>query len=646
MEKIYLGAAYYPELWDMDEVDKDIAKCKELGLNVLRIGEFAWGKMEPQEGKFDFSWLKEVVDKLYQAGIDTVMCTPSSTPPRWLLNKYEETRLVLQDGTRSAVSSRSHTCKTSPIMREKNRIIVTEMAKIFGDHPGVIGWQIDNEIFPYYEGCYCELCQNAFRVYLKNKYGTTEKLNKSWGMSRWSLDYDTFEDIEPPYSKEWRHPSLRTEWHNFQCAQICSYVEEQAEILHNFTNVPVGTDMMPHNVLGYYKLTKNLDIVQFNHYEPAEQLPKTAFFYDYMRPIKERPFWVTETQVGWNGGVYSEFGYRPQGNCYVNTWLPIAKGAEMNMYWLFRTHPNGHELAHGALISSAGRLYRTSEEVVRVGKDFEKCKDFLRKSQVKSKIALHYSNTSEINFTSASLLKGLNYQEMIYRNFYDAFRHYNVDVIDTPHALDGYEIFISPFTTTLQEYGFEERVRAWVENGGVWIVGPMSDVLDENTCKYTNAPYSFLEEFAGVYTKYQLPIDNNVFQAKWQDGEECKISTCFDAFEPKNSESLVFYANEEFEGLSVITERRIGKGKVVLLGSVPAHKDLRKLVEKEPIAQASENIILVEREGEEKGIIALETEHKDGFIYLDGEYKDCISEKILSGKIEITPYQVLVLKKI
>lgn len=646
MKKIYLGAAYYPELWDMSEVEKDIAKCKELGINALRIGEFAWGKMEPQEGKFDFSWIQEVVDKLYKAGIDVVMCTPSCTPPRWLLNKYEETRFVLQDGTRSAVSSRFHPCKTSPKMREKNRVIVTEMAKVFGNHPGVIGWQIDNEIFPYQDGCYCELCQNAFREYLKEKYGTVEKLNKSWGMYRWSLNYDSFEDIKPPYSKEWRHPSLRTAWHKFQCTQICSYVEEQAEILHHFTNKPVGTDMMTMNTLGYYSLNDKLDVVQFNHYETAKDLPKTAFYYDFMRPIKERPFWVTETQVGWNGGVYADFGYRPQGNCYVNTWLPIAKGAEMNMYWLFRAHPNGHELAHGALISSAGRQYRTVDEVAKVGQEFEKCKEFLQKSKVKSKIALHYSSTAEINFTSASILKGLNYQEMIYRNFYGALKHYNVDVIDTAHTLDGYEILISPFTTTLREYGFEERVRAWVEQGGVWIVGPMSDIMDENTCKYTNAPYSFLEEFAGVYTKYQLPVDNDVFQAKWQDGSVSKVSACFDAYETKDSKSLAVYANGEFEGLSVITERKIGKGKVVLLGSVPSIDVLRKLISIEPIEQASDNVIIVERTGEEDGIIILETENKEGDVFLKSCYKDLCNGELYCGKMTLNPYEVRVLQKL
>ena len=187
MDKVYLGAAYYPELWDEDELEKDIARCKEVGVNCLRIGEFAWGKMEPEEGKFDLSWLVRIVDRLYENGIFTVLCTPTATPPRWMLNKYPEMRMIMHDLVRADVSSRCHVCKTSTVAREKNRGIVTELAKTFAGHKGVVGWQIDNELFPYSEGCYCENCKHAFRSYLKDKFGMTEKLNKAWGMARWSL---------------------------------------------------------------------------------------------------------------------------------------------------------------------------------------------------------------------------------------------------------------------------------------------------------------------------------------------------------------------------------------------------------------------------------------------------------------------------
>ena len=191
-----------------------------------------------------------------------------------------------------------------------------------------------------------------------------------------SLDYNSFEEVEPPYPKQWKHPSLRKAWWDYQCGLIKSFVDEQAEILHKYGCQNVGTDMMAQNCLDYYAVNEKLDIVQYNHYDAASRLPDTAFAYDFLRCVKNKPFWVTETQVGWNGSTFAESGYRPVGNCYANTWLPFAMGAVMNLYWLFRAHPNGHEMGHGALYSSAGRQYRVSEEVKHVAQDFAKCEKF------------------------------------------------------------------------------------------------------------------------------------------------------------------------------------------------------------------------------------------------------------------------------
>ena len=646
MKKIYIGAAYYPELWDESEVEKDIARCKELGVNCLRVGEFAWSKMEPKEGKYDFAWLLRVVEKLHENGIATVMCTPTCTPPRWMLNKYPEMRRVMPDLIKSDVSSRCHVCKSSPVAREKNVQIVTEMAKVFAGVKGIIGWQIDNEIFPYGDGCFCENCKKGFRSYLKEKFGSAEKLNKAWGMARWSLDYNSFEEVEPPYPNQWRHPSLQKAWWDYQCALIKSFTDEQAQILHNYGCGNVGTDMMAQNYLDYYAVNEKLDVVQYNHYDTAERLPDTAFAYDFVRSIKNKPFWIMETQVGWNGSEYAESGYRPVGNCYANTWLPVAKGAEMNLYWLFRAHPNGHEIGHGALYSSAGRSYRVTEEVKRASEDFKKCEEFLTGTCIQSKIALHYSSTAYNDLECAPLLKNFNYRETLMQKYYAAFRHHNVDVIDTQHGLEGYEVIVSPFLATADENGFKERITEWVKAGGTWIVGPMSDIMDENVKRYTHAPYSFLEELAGVYTKYQKPLDNDVFRAQWTNDGECGISTCYDAYECNDgTNSLAHYTAGEFAPLSVITERKVGKGKVILVGSVISHGDLLRLVNRAPIAEASANVILTERTGKEHGIIAVETENKSGYIILNGDYTDLITGKTYSGKTHISPYGVLVLKR-
>ncbi len=640
---IQLGAAYYPELWDPAELASDIEKCKEYGLRLLRVGEFAWGRMEPEEGRFELDWLEELVDRLHESGISVVLCTPTCTPPRWLLNRYPETRQVSPAGVREAASSRCHTCKTSPLMREKNLRVTEQLARRFGNHPGVVGWQIDNELYIYREGCYCPLCRAAFQAYLRERYGSPEELNRRWGMARWSLEYSSFDEVEPPRPDEWRHPSLQTAWRRFMEAQLCSYAREQADMLHRYTRAPVGTDMMPMNTLSYYDMTAPMDVVQYNHYDPAERLPFTTFFYDFARPIKARPFWVTETQVGWNGSEYAECGYRPVGNCYANTWLPIAHGAERNLYWLFRTPQNGHELAHGALFSTAGRPYRVSEEVRQASRDLARCDAFLSGSRVAARIAIHFSSVAENNFLSAPLLKDFHYKETLMERFHAPLRHYNVDLIDTPHPLDGYRVVFSPFLATIDEE-LQEKAEAFVRAGGTWIVGPMSGILTEDTSKYADSPYPFVERLAGVYVRYQKPIANSVWRAAWQDGSPLGVSTCYDALEATDSTPLATYCGDEFDGFAAVTERRLGAGRVILLGTLPDASAIRRLTGLPPIAEASENVDLTERSGARAGLIAIETENRPGTLTLPGRYHELIGDRRLSGTVSIRPYEVLVLE--
>ena len=640
----YIGAAYYPEMWQPSDVAGEIARMKEVGINCVRIGEFAWSRMEPREGQFEFGWLKDVTDALYRAGIAVIMCTPTVTPPKWLTDKYPETLNVASGGVRAQFGGRCHVCKSSPVMREKNRIIVRKMAEEFGKHPGIIGWQLDNEIFHYGGGCHCPLCARRFCEYLAAKYGTVEALNAAWGAARWSLEYRSFDDVIPPRDDTWNHPTLKAEWLRFQDETLCSYIAEQADILHEYTQAPVGTDMMVPVELSFEKMNAALDVVQYNHYDRAEDLPKCAFAYDRLRPLKDRPFWNTETQAGWNGSEFAASGFRPAGNCYVNTWMPVAMGGEMNLYWLWRAHPNGHELGHGAVLSAAGRPYHVAEEIARAAKEFAACGAFLRETKVHSKIAMHCSATAALNSIVAPLVEGFRYQDRLIEA-HAAFVHDNVDLIETSHPLDGYEYLLSPYLSTVDENGLKERVIAWVKGGGTWIVGPMSDIMNGCVSKYTHAPYGFLEELAGVYTKYQLPLETDRIRLRTGD----TVSACsagFDAYELRGAQSLAVYEGELLDGYTAVAAHKVGKGKVILLGTMPSNAVLRSLVGLAPIAEASSNVRLVARSGAAEGIIAMETENRAGHVVLEGKYRDLIGGGTLGGKVQIPAYGVLVLQKI
>ncbi|MBQ4269336.1 MAG: beta-galactosidase, partial [Clostridia bacterium] len=508
--------------------------------------------------------------------------------------------------------------------------------------PNIIGWQIDNEIYPY-RGCYCPLCKKGFGEYLQNKYKTVEALNDAWGTARWSLAYKDFDDVIPPREDTWNHPSLYIEWIAYHSDVIVDYVEEQAEIIKRYFSVPVGTDMMPLMEQNYYKTNRKLDVVQFNHYETAEDLGRASFWCDFARPIKDRPFWVTETQLNWNGSECAEFGYRPKGNAYINTWLPIAKGGKANMYWHWRQHYAGHELVHGAVLSTSGRFCFNANEVKQAGKEFKKCEALLFENKVSSAVALHFSATAWLNLKHVPVSKGTDYLKFIADRYHKALRHHNVDLIDTPHGLDGYKLLISPYLSCVDEHGLKERIMRWVKEGGTWVVGPLSDIMTDAASKYRNAPYSFLEEFAGVYTAFQMPIANDVFKAKWSDGTDLSISQTFDGYQLCGSESMAVYTNDHPQGLSVITRKKVGKGQVVLVGAMLGEEDFKRLIEKElgfaPICEASDNVELIERGSL---IFALELKNEKGFVCVNRKYKNVLTGEVVDGRVEISPYSVCI----
>jgi beta-galactosidase GanA len=169
--------------------------------------------------------------------------------------------------------------------------------------------------------------------------------------------------------------------------------------------------------------------------------------------------------------------------------------------------------------------------------------------------------------------------------------------------------------------------------------------MDGNACKYTASPFSFLEEVAGVYTKYQLPLQTEM-PVKTRENQRFTLTTYFHAFETKGSDAYAVYDGGEFDGLAAVTIKQYGKGEIVLVGGVLPQEELLSLVGKKPILEASENIHLTQRTGTETGIIAVETKNEQGFVVLDNEYLELLSGNRVSGKVEIPPYGVRVFKKV
>ena len=194
----YIGAAYYPEAWPLDQIDADLEAMRQMGVNLVRVAEFAWSTLEPREGEYDFGWLHDAVERIGNAGIAIVMCTPTATPPAWLTGKYPDVLPMNVEGLTAGHGGRRHYSPFSETYRKLCRGIVEKMGAEFGNHPGIVAWQIDNELF---EADWSPQAQRGFAAWLEKRYGTVEELNRAWNTALWSQTYPGFDEVPLPNPK-------------------------------------------------------------------------------------------------------------------------------------------------------------------------------------------------------------------------------------------------------------------------------------------------------------------------------------------------------------------------------------------------------------------------------------------------------------
>lgn len=657
IKKPFLGAAYYPEDWPEEEVDHDIELMLDAGMDVVRIGEFAWAKMEPREGEYDFAWLHRVVDKLGSAGIGVIMGTPTAVPPFWLTAKDPEMFVEKRHGGRMQHGGRRHGCVNNPTYLCYCDKIVTALAREFGDDENIIGWQIDNEI--YLQRCHCRHCLDKFHKHLKEKFGTVEELNRRWNLNLFSQMYPSFEDIHIPrdgIEGNWVNPHQFYEYKACDANTQVEFVARQAAILKKYVKAPVGTDQMPVNAINYRDMHRGLDVIQFNHYNLPENLWECGLWMDYLRTMKDTPFWNTETATCWSGGTGAAGSIKPDGFCYVNSWLPIVLGGEANLYWLWRTHWAGHELMHGSVVESSGRPQYSIGEVRQLSRDFKKASDFVSRTKVITDVALHFTSESWKLFETQMVINDFVYDKNLRQYFYKPIIDSGIrpDVIDAEQPLDRYKVVFTPFVPSLEDHGLNKRISEWVKGGGIWVTGPMTDIRNADTTKFIDRLHGSLEELTPAFCRYWVPDVEKRLSNKWSDGTDFGGNLYYELFDSDKDADIVTVTggSRAVEGLAVMQKYKVGKGTVYILGTLPDYDDMRRIITMVcgdagiacDLTEGNSIMVSPRRGKDVSGVMLAEIGNKCG-VYHNGEtLTDILTGKVYTGNIALNPYEVMILK--
>lgn len=665
--KLLHGGDYNPEQWldRPDILEKDLDMLEEAGCNVVSLGIFSWSTLEPEEGVFNFEWLENIINKLYERGISVILATPSASRPKWLADKYPEVLRVDGERKRALYGFRHNHCYTSPVYREKTAIINRKLAERFGNHPAVIMWHISNE---FGGECHCPLCQEAFRNWLKEKYGTIENLNDKWCTTFWSHTYNSFEQIESPSPiGETQLHALNLDWKRFVTHQTADFIHHEIQsVREGGSELPTTANLMYYfDGLNYFELAKEIDVVSWDTYptwhkqDVIETAYENGMCHDLMRSLKKKPFFQMEscpTSTNWQ----SVSKLKKPGVLFAQSMQAIAHGGEGALYFQIRQSRGASEKFHGAVIDHyGGNDTRVFREVSQVGKTLKEI-SVLAGSEVKSQAALLYDWDSQwaMEDSQGPRNKGLHYREAQLK-YYRGFRKLglNVDLVDMTCDLSGYKIFAAPMCYMFRD-GFEEKVRKFVEDGGIFIATYWSGIVDDtDKCFLGGVPHGLMDvlgirstEIDGLYDWEEnslVPVEGNVLGM--EKTYSCKY-LC-DLVELRGAESVMTYGSDFYAGYPALTVNTYGKGKAWYVAA-DAEKEFQEDFLKKIVNESGISCGIKEDIPEGLEVTSRETEKECFYIYQNWG-KEEVSLPLPEGEAEalygesiekLAPYGIAVIK--
>lgn len=521
------GADYNPDQWikyDKNIINKDMRLLKLANMNSVSAGIFSWSVLEPEEGNFDFSFLDEVMDKSAKNGIKVVLATPSGARPRWLAEKYPEVLRTNEKREKNLFGERHNHCFTSPVYREKIAIINEKLAERYKNHPALGLWHVSNELSG---SCHCDLCQQAFREWLKERYDNDlEKLNYEYWNGFWSHTYTSWEQIESPspLGDTFVNP-LNIDWKRFTTYQTMEFFKAETEPLKRITpDIPITTNYMRYtDCLDYFKFSELIDVASWDDY-PAWQNNETdievamtsAMWHDVMRGMKQKPFLLMESTPSMVNWKDIDKLKRPGMNKAVSL-LAVAHGSDSVQYFQFRKSRNCSEQHHGAVVDHCGHENtRVFKEVAELGEAMQKMDD-IAGSVIKSEVAFVYDWENRWALEDASYFKKDKKYNETHNKHYNEFykRGINVDFLSYNGDFSPYKLVVLPMMYSIPE-ALIKKIQSYVNNGGTIVTTYASAMVNENGLAYLGGwPANELKEVFGIW---------NEEISCMPDGESVKVS--------------------------------------------------------------------------------------------------------------------------
>lgn len=567
--RLRLGSAWYPEHYGQGVQREDLARMRELGFDAVRVGEFAWARFEPEEGRFDTAWMAAAMDLAHAHGIGVILCTPTASAPAWMLHSNPELGYVDPNGYRHGKGGRQAADYCNPQFQERSRAVTEAVARDLGRHPAVIGWQTDNELRGHQKLSLSPSALAGWHRWLERRFGDIEALNRAWGTDVWSNRYLSFDQVPGPHPlPNYCHShSLLTTYRRYMDDVAVEFQRAQVAIIRRHSAAPISHNS--EDSVDEWELTRDLDVAGHDCYVGGRPLADVAMRMDIFRNLKPgRRFWLLETDAD---GDTADGPY-PVGFTANTALLAYASGAELVSYWPWRTNRSGAEIvAHGGILAACGRKTHAWEPAVRTAALRKRLEPLLATfSPAPAQVAFIRSERHGHHYyidRIAGLEPEFDFRGRLgshYRTLQEigAWR----DVLHDQAEIAGRRLVVSPYLPYTST-GFLARMRDHLAAGGVWIVGPYTGYLSEHHTNHADRLFGDLEGMLGIDVPFFRPVRGGV-RVRLADGTTGEARMHAAVFTPgAEDEVLGTYAGERFEGEAWGLRKRIGGGTVYVLGS-------------------------------------------------------------------------------
>ncbi|TNH26981.1 beta-galactosidase [Micromonospora orduensis] len=561
---IYFGGDYNPEQWPEETWSEDVELMRRAGVNLVSVGIFSWALLEPSPGRFEFGWLDRVLDLLHDGGIQVDLATATASPPPWLARAHPETLPRRADGAVLWPGGRQAYCPSSPVFRERSLELVRAVAGRYAEHPAVVMWHVSNELGCHNVHCYCDVSAEAFRGWLRERYGDLDRLNDSWGTAFWSQRYGDWAEINPPRTAPtFANPTQQLDFLRFSSDEQRAQLRAERALLKTLVQQPVTTNfMIGMNVkhMDYHSWAADVDLVSNDHYltaaEPVAHLG-LALAADHTRGVAGGDPWLlmehSTSAVNWQPRNVAKL----PGQLRRNSLAHVARGADGVLFFQWRASRAGAEKFHSALVPHAGPDTKVFREVCQLGADLKALAE-VRGSRVDADVAILFDweawwgveldSRPSVDVTYTDRLTALH--GALWRAGVTA------DVVHPSADLSGYRLVLAPTLYLIRDADVE-ALRRYVEAGGTVAVTYFSGIVDENDhIRLGGYPGAF-RDLLGVRTEEFFPLRAGE-QVRLDDGSTADVWA--EWVHPDRAEVLASYTDGPLPGVPALTRHRVGDG--------------------------------------------------------------------------------------